>query len=406
MTRYRYRAHDTEGRPYEDEVEAPSSFDLIQSLKSQGLTVTSAVPVRKLALPSAPFRNLRWEDLRLFCEQLEAILRSGYPLVPALAAMTAELRHPELRAATTRLQTDLESGRSLEEAFRMQESRFPPIFGAMMRAGEASGDLAGVLKLMTGHATRMAAVKHRIKMALVYPVILLVSTIWVVLHMLLNVVPVYAGIFTEMESALPASTRFLVWLSFAIRDHWALIAAAAPVIALCAVGLFIGLRRTRVGQRWMETVLLYCPGVGPAWHGVVQMRFCRTLALLLGGRVPLIDALTLAGAASGSAVLESGVRRAADTINEGGRLVDGLRRTRYFNPSFYWLLGTAEERDQVEDALENLGENAERNVQAREQMLGSFITPVLTFVLAIIIGFVVIALYLPIFALGDQIGGF
>ncbi|MBX3176606.1 MAG: type II secretion system F family protein [Candidatus Hydrogenedentes bacterium] len=405
MTRYRYRAHNAAGHHVDDETEASSPFELIESLQAEGFTVTAVEPVGRNRLHLPGFQALRWEELRLFSEQLEAIFRSGYPLVPALAALAADIHHPALRQATEQLQSDLKSGRSLDEAFRMQEHRFPPIFGALMRAGEATGNLAGVLEMMTQHATRMAAMKHRIKSTLAYPLVLLVSAASVVLYQLLYVVPVFAEIFSEVGGVLPAPTRFLLYVSKVLVNYWPILTIAAPVLALGAVVLYLALRRTREWRHMFDTCLLYIPGAGMAYQNLVQARFCRTLALLLSARIPMIDALTLAGAASGSAVLERGIERAASAISEGGRLVDALRQTAFFSPSFYWLLGTAEERDQVEDALGNLAENAERSLRAREDMLGSLVTPAITVLAGAAVGFIVLAMYLPIFDLGDQIGG-
>jgi type IV pilus assembly protein PilC len=404
MTEYRYRAYDAEGRHYEDTVEANTIYELTQTLVAQGLTVSSIEKVaRKTVFPG--YRRLRWEDLRLFTEQLEAILRSGYPLVPALAALAADLHKPGLRAATDQLRSDLERGLSLEEAFRLQEHRFPPAYSALMRAGEITGNLPGVLTLMTDHAARMAGVKNRVLLAAAYPIVLIVAASVIILYQLLYVVPVFGDIFGELGGKLPAPTLFLLHLSRMLTAYWPIALGALPAAAMAIVGSWIALRRSSRGRQWIDGVLLRVPGLGMTYHGLVQARFCRTLSLLLGGRVPMLDALNLAGAASGSARLAHVTEVAAKEVLQGRRLVDGLHQDRFFSPSFYWLLGTAEERGQVVEALNDLADSAERSVQAREQMLGSFITPVMTVIIAGIVGFIVVSLYLPIFTLGDQVIG-
>lgn len=405
MPVYSYRAVNADGEAFEDTVEAISAYDLTQSLEAQGLRVTSIDFTGPPAGFTTNAKQLTWEELRLFSEQLGSIARSGYPLVPSLAAMSDELEQPRLRAATEQLRSDLERGTSLEAAFRHQESRFPPLFGALVRAGELTGDLPTVLDMMNEHATRMVSVNHRVKMALAYPLLLAICAVSVILYQLLYIVPVFADIFLEMEAQLPAPTRFLLTVSDVLRHNWSGVLMGFALVALGFVALYVLLKRQPDGRRFLDGCKLYFPGIGMAYQGVVQARFCRTLSLLLGARVPLIDALLLAGAASGSAVLEKAVSRASDVVAQGGRLVDGLRESRFFGPSFYWLLGTAEERGQVEYALDNLAESAERTVRTREQLLGSVITPALTIFLGLIIGFMVVALYMPIFTLGDQIGG-
>jgi type IV pilus assembly protein PilC len=275
----------------------------------------------------------------------------------------------------------------------------------LARAGELTGDLSGVLAMMSQYATRMAGVTHRVKMAMAYPLMLIVSAIGIITYQLLYIVPVFAEIFGELGGKLPAPTRFLLGLSEILRGQWPLLTAAAPVAAIGLVAMYVWMRRNPRGRRWLDTALLYCPGIGVAYQGVVQARFSQTLSLLLRARVPMLDALSLAGAATGSAVLEHAIGFAADEMAYGARLTDALRRTNFFPPSFYWLLGTAEDRGQVVDALNNLAESAERSVRAREQMLGAVITPVLVVFIGGVVGFIAVSLYLPIFTLGDQIGG-
>ncbi|MBL7649895.1 MAG: type II secretion system F family protein [Candidatus Hydrogenedentes bacterium] len=404
MPRFRYRAHDAGGRPVEEEVEALSIFDLTQSLKGQGLSVSSVVPLQQPLPRFTGRRRLRWEELRLFTEQLGSIAKSGFPLVPSLASMARDLDQPALRDATDKLREDLERGTSLEAAFRAQEDRFPPIFSAMARAGELTGDLTGVLAMMSAYATRMATVTHRVKMAMAYPLLLSITAISIVMYQLLHIVPVFGDIFGELGAKLPAPTLFLLKVSEILRGHWPTLVALAPVIGLGAVAGYVGMRRNRVGRRWLDTALLFTPGIGVAYHGVVQARFCQTLSLLLGAHVPVLDAVTLAGGASGSATLEHRMNGVAEEIAYGAQLSDALRKTSFFAPSFHWLLGAAEERGQVVEALDNLSESAERNVRAREQMLGSVITPALVVVIGGIVGFIAVSMYLPIFTLGDQLG--
>lgn len=405
MPRFRYRAHDAEGRAIEEQVEALSTYDLTQSLTARGLTVTTVTPVQEPPPLFSGRRQLKWEELRLFSEQLGSIAKSGFPLVPSLASMARDLHQPALRDATEKLRDDLARGTSLEEAFRRQEHRFPPLYSALARAGEMTGDLSAVLGMMSQHATRMAGVTHRVKMAMAYPLMLTVSAIGVITYQLLYIVPVFAEIFGEMGGKLPAPTRFLLGLSEILRGHWPFLTAAAPFAGIGVVAAYVWMRRNPSGRRWLDSCLLYFPGIGVAYQGVVQARFCQTLSLLLQARVPMLDALSLAGAASGSAVLERLVGPATDEMAYGARLTDALRKTNFFSPSFHWLLGTAEERGQVVDALDNLAESAERSVRAREQMLGAVITPALVVFIGGVVGFITVSLYLPIFTLGDQIGG-
>jgi len=302
MTRYRYRAHDTQGRHYEEIVEAESTYEVTQSVKAQGLVVSSVDVEREPWF--AGMRQLRWKDLLLFSQQLASVTRSGYPLAPAIKAIAQDLHRPRLRATLEEMHVDLERGASLEEALQRQEARFPPIYVALVRAGEATGDLNRVLKLMGDHASRMTAASHRLTLAMMYPLILSISSLCVLAYLLLDTVPVFAEVFSEFGGQLPAPTRFLLFLSDSLRAYWPVLSAALPIMATALVVGYGALRQTREGRYLTDWIKLYAPSLGPCYYGAVQARFCRTLSLLMAARVPILDSLTLAGAASGCAVLE------------------------------------------------------------------------------------------------------
>ena len=405
MTRYRYRALDAEGRHVENEIEADSPYELTRALKSQGITVTAVTPADSSRPSRFGFRQLRWDDLRLFVQQMASIVRGGYPLAPALKAMARDLHRPRLRAVLEELHVDVDRGIALEEAVRRQGNRFPQTYAALVRAGEITGNLGGVLGLMGDHASRMSAGSHRLKLAMMYPFILALSSTFVLGYLLLNTIPVFAEVFDELGGQLPAPTRLLLFLSEVLRGYWPVLSVVLPLMALGAAGILTGLRQSPDGRYLTDWLKLFTPSLGPWYHGAVQARFFRTLALLLAARVPIIESLTLAGAASGCAVLERGCARACGRVAAGERLTDALRDTRFFGPNAIWLLGTGEERGCAEEALAQLAENFDRETRARELSMGTFTAPMVTAFFGLIIGFVVMAMYLPIFTLGDQITG-
>lgn len=405
MTRYRYRALDGDGAPCRGEVDGDSPYALTQALASQGYTVTGIEAVEPHGLARGRAGRLGWEDLRLFSQQLASITRSGYPLAPALKAMAQDLHRPRLRNALELIHGDLERGVSLSEALGRQRHRFPSAYVALIQAGEVTGNLSAVLDLMTRHASKMTSARHRFKLAMIYPVVLMLSTLFVLANLLLFTIPVFADVFVEMEAELPASTRLLIYLSEVFRAHWPVISATVPLAVGALISGYVAVRQTDGGRYATDWLKLYLPSIGACYYGAVQARFCYTLGLLLAARVPVVSALDLAGASAGCAVLERGCLRAADSIAAGERLTDSLRQTRFFGHNFVWLLGTGEDRGGVEEALENLADSFDRETQARERTLGMFTAPMLTAIIGLIIGFIVVAMYLPIFTLGDQMGG-
>jgi type IV pilus assembly protein PilC len=402
---YKYRALDPEGNPVEDSMEAASAHAVTQKLQERGLTVSAVVeayPDRRLLRVSG---KLTWEDLQLLSEQLESIVKSGMPLVPSLKALASELRNPRLKPVLERLHQDLERGVSLEDAVDKQHEYFPRVYPALIRAGEATGNLAGVMGLVSQHAARMADFKQRLQLALIYPVILAVTAFCIISFLMLKVVPVFGEIFGEFGAALPAPTQFLIDGSAFFRAYFDKILLALAVLAAGIIGLFLWLRRSVAGRCRLDTLKLYLPWIGPAYHMSVQARFCRLMGLLLSARVPVLDAMELSGAASGSPVLERALEDAVLEVASGERLADALEHTRFFGHDTCWLLATSEERGTTEEAFSSLAGRLEHQASTHEKFIGAMAAPVFVIVIGLAVAFVVFSMYMPIFTIGDSMGG-
>lgn len=405
MTMYKYRALDPEGNPVEDSMEAVSAHAVTQKLQERGLTVSAvaeAYPDRRLLRVSG---KLTWEDLQLLSEQLESIVKSGLPLVPSLKALASELHNPRLKPVLERLHQDLERGVALEDAVDKQHEYFPRVYPALIRAGEATGNLGGVMGLVSQHAARMADLKQRLQLALIYPVILAVTAFFIISFLMLKVVPVFAEIFGEFGSALPAPTRVIVEVSELFQHSFGNLLLAASVALALIVGVPLWMRRSVAGRCRLDTLKLYLPWIGPAYHMGVQARFCRLMGLLLTSRVPVLDAMELSGAASGSPVLERALEDAVLEVASGERLADALEHTRFFGHDTCWLLSTSEERGRTEEAFSSLASRFEHQAVAHEKFLGVMAAPVFVLAIGFVVAFVAFSLYLPIFTIGDSLSG-
>lgn len=404
MTMYRYRALDPEGAPVEGNMEAVSAHAVTRKLQERGLTVNGveeAYPDRRLLRES---RALTWDDLHLLTEQLASVVRGGLPLSASLKALASELRNPRLRPVLEQLHADLDRGAALDEAIDRQHDRFPRVFPALVRAGEASGNLPGVLALIARHAARMIDVRQRIQIAMIYPAILGVISFAVISFIMLKVVPVFGDIFKEFGGQLPWPTQFLLGLSAVFEHSWGNLLAALCGGLVLLVGAIVWMRASPAGRCRLDLIRLYFPWAGPLWRLSVQARFCRIMTLLLDSRVPVLDALELAGAASGSPVLERALEDAVLAVAGGDRLSDALAATRFFGHDACWLLSTSEDRDRIEEAFGTLAERFEHQAAAHDRYFGALAAPAFAAAMGVVIAFVAIALYLPIFTLGDSIG--
>lgn len=405
MAQYRYRALDHEGNAIEDTIEAPSAHRATAILKERGLNVSSVVELAPPPTLLRVSRQLTWDELRIFVEQLMAVVRSGLPLAPALHSLAQDLRKPRLKAALERLRLDIEHGSGLDEALERQPKAFPSFFVSAVRAGEKSGNLAGVLQLLCRHAARVVQMRQTLRVALAYPVTVTIVACFVIVFLLLKVVPVFGEIFSDFDSALPAPTRVLLSISEFLRYETGAALSVLPIAVGAFIIIWIALRRTDSGCVVLDWLRMHVPLYGTLNYCVALARFCRTLEVLLAARAPIIESLELAAAASASPILERAVGKAILLVASGERVADALSSTGFFGHSFCWTLGTSESRGELERALGSLAETYEREVALRDRMSTAMISPVMVFVVALLVGSIVVALYLPIFTLGDAVSG-
>ncbi len=405
MAQYKYRAVDDQGKAVDGTMEETSAHRVTRVLQERGLTVNSVEELHKTRGFMQVSHRLTWDELALFAEQLTTITRSELPLAPALKAMAADLRSSRLKPVLDRLQRDLERGVSLEDAISTQHENFPRIFPSVIRAGEKTGNLAGVLQLLCNYASRMVGLKHVMQGALVYPVTVLVLGSFVMCFLLVKVVPVFAEIFQEFGGELPVPTRFWIKVGFLIQFHWWLILGGIGIFLIVwRVSLYL-LHRYETGTVWLDWLRLHTPVFGVLHYQLALSRFSRSLSMLLASRVPVLESLELAAASSGSPMLQRVVDDANLQVAGGERISDALSSTGFFGHNFCWLLATSEDRGDAESALENLAAIYEREVTLRDRMVGSLVSPILIVMLGFIIASVVISLYLPIFTLGDVVSG-
>lgn len=383
-----------------------SQYRVTQKLQERGLTVNTVEPVTppgpSLFRPSA---RLGWDDLNLFAQELEAITRSGLPLSPALKALAAESPNPRLKALMNDLHHRLERGDTFEEAIAGLEGRVPPILTRLIRAGEAGGNLPAILQLLSGYTDRMVRLRHTLRITMAYPVMSMALALCVSFFLIYYVVPPFGAVFRDFGASLPALTHAM--LAFSDMLHTALpamLVGLAVVVGLVVAGIAAA-RRSESGRQWIDTLRLRLPGSGRVYYLVAVTRFCRTLHVLLVSRTPLIDALELSAAASGSPALERAVANVVLQVADGETIADSLRNSGFFGYDLCWLVGASEQRGQVEEAFDHVADKYEREITMQENMLGALATPISVVVIGIVVGLVAISLYLPVFTLGDSISG-
>jgi general secretion pathway protein F len=405
MPEYRYRAVDENGRDVSGTMKEDSAVRVTAILQEQGLQVSSIEPIAGVTEEKIRTGSLTWEEVDLLNQQLHAIVRSGLPLAPSLKAVSLELRSPRLQTVIHSLHASLEQGRSLEEALDAVAGTLPPVYRAALVAGERSGNLLAVLDHMCAYTGYMVETRNRLQMALAYPA-LVVAVCAFVLGLLITVVlPQFGEIFKDFGAHLPWPTRFWLDVADTIRFRYPSILI---VISVFVIGGHFGmkaLRSTANGPYYLDRIKLRAPIAGRAFRQGSLARFSRTLGLLLKSRAPLPESLQIAAAVSGNAVLQRAVHAAARNVEQGSTIAGAFEATGYFDGTFGWLLGLAEERGEMEDVLFHLADTYEQGGERSTRLLVSMLPPVLVAAVGCIVLSVLVSIYLPIFSLADVISG-
>lgn len=403
MPLYEYRAVDDEGRPKVGSMEEASSRRVTAILQEQGFQVSSVDEKGGTRGIPRLRRALSWEDVDFLNHELAALVNSRLPMAPALKSLARDVRNRRLRSVFVRLHDELERGATLEEALSANEGAFPPVYLSIIRAGERSGNLAGVLQTLTRFSTRMVETKTRAYEALIYPVVVIVAGFALSYFLMTEVVPDYANAFSGFGTELPWLTRAILSLGHAVdTGRWLLLALFVLLLfagflvpyfinGASSLGYVLDAFRRRL---WFA---------GQLFHASSMARFSQSLCMMLAGRVPLKESIELAGAASGSAVIREAALDAAEDVERGERIADALENTQCFDHGFCWMLAAAEERGDVPEALDALAENYERQAERLGRVGLVLLGPAAVLTVGVFVGLIVLALYLPLFSMLDNI---
>lgn len=404
MPLYAYRATDEEGRPVEGRMEADTASEAVAHIQDRRLRVSSVDDATPAPIATSG-QPLSWADIDMLNQQLLAVLKSGMPLSPSIRELAKEIPSRKLRGILEDVHSALDSGAGIDEAFERHAGKFSPVYLSMIRAGDRSGDLAGVLHLLTRQSNRALDLESRFWQAAAYPLLVILAAVAVVIFQCVYVVPVYREIFLDFGGRLPFSTLLLFRISDMLLNQASLLVIAVGLCLFLLVSVWVFLRRLPIVNHGWDRVKLSIPIFGPFYRAEMLARFSRALSIMLRTGVPLVESIDLASAASGNHALRRAGMGAATQVAQGTPISDALASTGYFGHTFNWLLGNAEQRGDVIDTLEGVADMYERAASNRGDTLSILAGPVLVLVVGIVVGGIFVSLYQPLFRLADLLGG-
>ena len=424
MPVFQYIGRDNEGKPATGTVEAESAHQVSVILTERGIAVSS---IQEQGKPAGFFRGrgLTAKDMAFLTEQLYTITKSGLPLSPALGTLLQDVRGRRLRKVVKDIQATLDGGGSLEDALSKHPGSFPAVYLSLIRAGERTGNLSGVLSQLCEYSSRMAEVKSGLQEIIAYPLFLIVALIILLTFVSVVVLPSFETIYSGFGKQLPWPTQACFSIGHGLQkaamffgnhgkpsELWImrqLPVYADPHLMMVLAGIF-GLwllvrllRPTQVGDALADWFKLRLPFFKTLYSASMVERFSRCLGMLLSNKAQAPESLILAAAAAGSPSFRGVGLKAALLVSHGEKVVDALASTRRFRHSYLWILGNAEEQGHLDSALLNLAESYEREVARRTRILLTMLGPALTIGLGLIIGFVAISMFMPILMLSSLV---
>ncbi len=400
MEAFQYQALDATGRKVSGVVQADTARQARTQLRAQGLlpSMIGQVHARERARQGWA-RGLSSAELSLMTRQMATLLESGLTMERSLNALIEAAAEPATREVLTGVKTEVTSGLSFAGALGAYEKSFPDFYRALVHGGEESGALPTVLQHLADYLDTRQALKQKTGLALLYPVLVTIVALSIVTGLLVYVVPQVVQVFQQSRQSLPLLTRALIALSDFLRGAW-------PYLLVMIGGGFaaarMALRRDEARRSW-HALLLRLPWLGSLIRGVNTSRFASTLAILVGGGVPLLSALASGARVMSNMVMREAVERAIERVREGASLARALGETRVFPPLLIHLIASGEVSGKLEQMLNRA---AHLETQALERRLAVFLTllePVMILVMGGVVLMIVLAILLPIIEINQLV---
>jgi type IV pilus assembly protein PilC len=402
MPTFTYKGVKSDGGVVAAEITAADERAAARQLRSQGITVQSLAAKRAAAggfdLSNLPIigsfmGGVRSRDVSVFTRQFATMISAGLPLVQCLQALGQQAERKRFQEIIARVAADVEGGATLSEAMARHPKIFDELYVNLVHVGEIGGVLDSMLARLAIYMEKSDALKHRVRTAMVYPILVITVAIGVVTFLLIFIIPIFTKFYNQAGVPLPPPTQFVVSLSnFVVGYWWGLIGGA--------IGTFLGFRawyRTEQGRLTVDRFLLRAPIFGVLLRKIAVARFTRTLSALISGGVPILDALRITAKTAGNRIVENAVMDARERVTAGQTLAEPLRQSKVFPAMVVQMVSVGEQTGALDNMLGKVADYYEDEVDVAVSGLTALLEPIMIVFLGIVVGGIVISMYLPIF---------
>lgn len=342
-------------------------------------------------------KKIQNKDLPVFTRLLGAMLDAGMPLVQVLETLETETQNKNFMPVITGMKEYIEGGESLSQAMKHYPTVFDNLYLSMVEAGETSGMMAEITMKLAGYLEEAVLLKRKIKSAMMYPVMVTVVAILLTTGMILFIVPAFASMYSDFDSALPAPTQFLVDLSDALRENFLVVFGGLVAFGV----LFNQYKKTTAGRYQVDGLKLKLPVFGNLTMKVALARFSSTFAQLISSGVPIVRSLEIVAASTDNAVLSRATLEAQPKIEAGSNISQSIAESAQFPTLLIQMMGAGEKSGKMDDMLRRIADIYKEEVDATVEGLTSLIEPLLIVFLGVTVGGIVVAMFLPIFKLSE-----
>ncbi len=397
---FRYQAKDESGKAVEGMLEVNNSDQAVRVLRNKGMLIVSIKEERESGLDDVfqRFQRVSTEDVVNFTRQLSTMISAGLPLTEGLSILRVQ-SSPVMSRVVTKVLEKIEGGLPLAEAMKEAGgSTFSKVYIALVRAGEAAGVLDEVLKRLATTMEKQRDFRNKTRGAMVYPIIIIIGMFIVGMIMMIFVVPKMTEMYKDFGAELPLPTKILIGTSDFMVKFWYLFLLSVGLLAY----FFMKWSKTEMGGMMIEETLMKTPVIGPLRLKIVMTEFARTMSLLISAGISILDALKITADAVGSRIIGAKMMVAANKVEKGQSLGVVLAEMKEFPPIVPQMMAVGEQTGKMDEILNKLADYFEGEAETGVKTLTTAIEPLIMAVMGIGVGFLVMAVIMPIYNLTSQ----
>ena len=400
MSTFVFKAMDFAGAKAGGEVEAESKQAVSDQLKARGLIVLDIAdksPSKEIKLRGS---KIKATDMTIMVRQLSTMISSGMTILKSLYVLESQTENKALADVIVKVRKDVEAGLPMSDALERHPKVFNPLFVAMTRAGETGGMLDASMIRIADQLEKDDSLRRQVKSAMTYPAVIMSFAFVVLFAMITFLVPVFVGVFDQFGGELPIITAWTVKVSDLFKGYWYVLFGGM-------FGAWTAFKRWKAsgkGRAQWDAMRLRTPfKIGDIVQKIALARWSRTLSALVTAGVPLLQALEITGKTAGNTVVEKAMADVIDSVKNGGTIADPLKEASVFPGMVSHMVGVGEETGALDTMLSKIADFYEDQVESAVKALTSILEPVMILFVGGIVGFIVIAMYLPLFKVYDQI---